>query len=51
LSRLPNPILIFCLIIFFDLKKGPITFPRMLPRLDAFLSPIILKMQNKKLYL
>ena len=26
-SKFPNPILIFCLVIFFDLKRGPISFP------------------------
>ena len=53
LSISPNPILIFCLIISFDLKKGPIIFPRKFQRLDAFIIPMILIMQNKeiKIYL
>jgi len=37
------------LIIFFDLNNGPIYTPRMLPRFDAFLNPIILKIQNNEI--
>ena len=40
-------ILIFSLIIFFDLNFGPIIFPINSPKLDAFLYPMILKIINK----
>ena len=46
---LPSPNLIFSLVIFLDLKKGPTFFPIRLPRLEAFLSPIILKILNKEI--
>ena len=36
---------------FFDLEKGPTIFPSTLPRLEEFLSPIILKIQNSEIML
>ena len=39
------------ILIFFDLNNGPISFPKTLPRFEAFLNPIILKIQNNEIML
>ena len=48
-SIFPKAILIFFFIISFDLKKGPKNFTIRLPILDAFLTPIILKIENSEI--
>ena len=47
----PNPVFIFCLVMCFDLNNEPIELPKILPRFDAFLRPIILKIQNNEIML
>jgi len=39
------------LMISFDLNKGPIDLPSILPKLEAFLRPIILNIKNKEIIL